>query len=109
MSRVFFDQQIYGSSTLVKEFLRYGRSTPWNCKKVGRTKGNLNYTSGVDGVYKTLGIDKEKSLLLGFCTCPIFIVLSISWEFLALVKNLWIYGQNTQIVKYIVGGIQKPL
>ena len=24
-------------------------------------------------------------------------------------KDLWIYGQNTQIVKYIVGGNQKPL
>ena len=24
-------------------------------------------------------------------------------------KDLWIYGPNTQIVKYIVGGTQKPL
>ena len=24
-------------------------------------------------------------------------------------KDLWIYGQNTQIAKYIVGGTQKPL
>ena len=27
---------------------------------------------------------------------------------LLLVKVLWIYGQNTQIAKYVVGGTQKP-
>ena len=26
-----------------------------------------------------------------------------------LIKDLWIYGPNTQIAKYIVGGTQKPL
>ena len=29
--------------------------------------------------------------------------------FVVQAKDLWIYGQNTQIVKYIVGGTQKPL
>ena len=28
---------------------------------------------------------------------------------MGLSKDLWIYGQNTQIPKYIVGGTQKPL
>jgi hypothetical protein len=27
---------------------------------------------------------------------------------LELAKDLWIYGQNTQIVKYIVGGLKNP-
>ena len=30
-------------------------------------------------------------------------------RFVILYKDLWIYGQNTQIAKYIVGGNQKPL
>ena len=29
--------------------------------------------------------------------------------YLTLGKDLWIYGLNTQIAKYIVGGTQKPL
>ena len=32
----------------------------------------------------------------------------IKTEDINLVKDLWIYGQNTQIIKYIVGGLKNP-
>ena len=34
--------------------------------------------------------------------------LYLNFCFVTLHKDLWIYGQNTQIVKYIAGGTQNP-